>query len=53
MGSKDRWIFLFALGVVLFNWPFITLFREAPALLLFVAWGLFIGAAALAGRNRS
>ena len=49
MKQGDIWFFLFALGVVLFNWPFLTVFGGSLALGLFVLWGVFIAVAALLG----
>jgi hypothetical protein len=49
LGQKEFWIFLFALGWVLFNWPLIELadgcvLLGMPAVLIYVAtiWLLFI-----------
>jgi hypothetical protein len=49
MKRGDIWIFLFALGVILFNWPFLTVFEGSLALGFFVLWGAFIAVAALLG----
>jgi len=40
---KDIWISLFIFGVVLFSWPFMSIFKHGIALYLFIAWLLFIG----------
>jgi hypothetical protein len=42
LGQKEFWVFLFASGWVLFNWPLIELARGrviigAPAILVYVA----------------
>jgi hypothetical protein len=42
MKRRDIWIFIFALGAVLFSWPFLSLFRYALGMYLFIAWLLFI-----------
>jgi hypothetical protein len=49
MKQGDIWIFLFALGVLLFNWPFLTVLEGSLALGLFVLWGAFIAVGALLG----
>jgi hypothetical protein len=40
--SRDIWIFLFALGVILFNWPLMSIFRYGISRYLFLAWFIFI-----------
>ena len=40
--SRDIWIFLFVFGVILFNWPILSIFKSAVAHYLFIAWFLFI-----------
>ncbi len=40
--KRDIWIFLFALGVLFFTWPLITIFRDNMAISLFVVWLVFI-----------
>ncbi|NOY64418.1 MAG: hypothetical protein GXO97_03345 [Nitrospirae bacterium] len=40
--NKAIWIFLFAIGIILFNWPFISIFTETQIYYLFVVWFLFI-----------
>ena len=58
MGNNERWIFLFVLGLLVFNWPFLTIFEDAHPVLLFACWGIFIAVAAVftligkKGRNR-
>lgn len=49
LGQKEFWIFIFAAGWVLFNWPLITLaeglfWGDMPAILLYIAaiWLFFI-----------
>lgn len=43
MRSNDLWIFLFLLGVLVFNWPFLTIFEKSLPYGLFILWSLFIG----------
>ena len=52
MRQGDFWVFFFALGVILFNWPFLTIFEGSLAGGLFFLWSLFIAVAALAGTGR-
>ncbi len=40
--SKGIWIFLFTIAVTLFNWPFISIFKETQIYYLFAIWFLFI-----------
>ncbi|OGW29128.1 MAG: hypothetical protein A2X59_11500 [Nitrospirae bacterium GWC2_42_7] len=42
MNSKELWIFLFLIGLLLFNWPLLFIFRISLPLYLFIVWGLFI-----------
>ena len=39
---RDVWIFLLALGVVLFTWPIMSIFKDSLAIYLFVIWLVFI-----------
>lgn len=39
---RDVWIFLFLLGILLFGWPFLTIFRDVLMYYLFVIWLAFI-----------
>jgi len=52
MRQGDFWVFFFALGVILFNWPFLTVFDDSLVAGLFILWGIFIALAALAGAGR-
>ena len=47
MAGKELFIFLFALGLVLFDWPFLVIFRASLPVYMFVVWGGFIAALAL------
>ena len=40
---KDVWVFIFSLGLLLFGWPLLSIFRRNPALYLFAAWAAFVG----------
>jgi hypothetical protein len=39
---RDIWIFLFALGFILFNWPIISIFNYGLSQYLFITWFVFI-----------
>jgi hypothetical protein len=41
---------LFALGVLLFGGPFLSIFRDSLTYYLFIAWFVFIGLIFLASR---
>lgn len=47
MKGSDRWFFIFLLGILLFNWPFLTIFEDSLPSALFGLWVLFIGIAAI------
>jgi hypothetical protein len=51
MKQGDLWVFFFALGILVFNWPFLTVFEGSLVSGLFFLWGAFIVVAALAGRG--
>jgi hypothetical protein len=40
--DKEIWPFLFFLGLLFFNWPFLDLFKSYFPYYFFVVWGLFI-----------
>lgn len=42
MSSKELWPFIFIIGLILFNWPFLDIFRMSLPHYLFGAWGLLI-----------
>lgn len=42
MNNRELWPFLFAIGVLLFNWPFLNIFSLYLPYYLFGIWGLFI-----------
>jgi hypothetical protein len=39
---RDIWIFFFALGIILFNWPIISMFEHGLSKYLFFVWFIFI-----------
>lgn len=41
--KQDIWIFLFCIGVLLFGWPFLSIFNDNLISYLFIVWFLFIG----------
>ena len=42
MDNKELWFFLFLLGILLFNWPFLAIFSLGLPHYLFGVWGAFI-----------
>ena len=42
MNNKELWPFLFILGTLLLNWPFLDIFNLSLPYYLFGVWGLFI-----------
>jgi len=42
MKNKEFWVFLFFLGVFLFNWPFLNIFSLILPYYFFGLWSLFI-----------
>jgi len=40
--SNEIWPFLFFLGLLFLNWPFLDLFKPYLPYYLFIIWGLFI-----------
>ena len=42
MNTRELWFFLFLLGTLLFNWPFLSMFSLSLPLYLFGLWGVFI-----------
>jgi len=53
MRGGERWVFLFLLGTVAFNWPFLTIFEGSLPSMLFLLWALFIAAAAFLASRES
>ena len=54
MRGGEGWLFLFAAGVLVFNWPFLTILELVHGPGLFVLWFLFIAITAIltAGRRK-
>ena len=46
MRHGDLWIFLFFFGVLLFNWPVLTIFAGGQPYSIFALWGFFIALSA-------
>ncbi len=42
MKNKEFWVFLFFLGTLLFNWPFLDIFSLVLPYYFFGVWSLFI-----------
>ena len=42
MHNKEFWFFLFFIGFLLFNWPFLDIFNMVLPGYFFAVWGLFI-----------
>jgi len=42
MQNKELWFFIFFIGTLLLNWPFLDIFSMSLPLYLFGTWGLFI-----------
>lgn len=42
MSNNEVWPFLFLIGFLFFNWPFLEIFSGNLQLYLFCSWGLFI-----------
>jgi len=53
----EGWLFLFFMGLLLLNWPFLKVFKAVLPYYLFVVWVLLVVAVALmsrgAGKGRS
>lgn len=39
---RDIWIFLFFIGILLFSWPFLSIFKDILPIYLFAGWFIFI-----------
>lgn len=42
MRGNEKWFILFVLAAVLFNWPFLSIFRNWYPYYLFMSWGALI-----------
>jgi len=51
MKNTEIWVFIFILGLLGINWPFIEIFHTQVAAYLFVLWILFIVLIAFAARK--
>ena len=51
--KRDIWVVLFSLGVLLFSWPFLFIFRDSLTYYLFIIWLVFIGLIFLASTSNS
>jgi hypothetical protein len=40
--NNEVWPFLFLVGFLLFNWPFLEIFSGSLQFYLFASWGFFI-----------
>ncbi len=52
MKLPEVWIFLFCVGALSLNWPFIELFDLSLPVYLFVVWGVFIITMGWSGRRQ-
>lgn len=52
MKNTEIWIFIFILGLLGLNWPFLEIFRTEVTTYLFVFWLVFIGLVAFASRKK-
>ena len=48
--KQDIWIFLFSIGMLLFGWPFLSIFNSTLISYLFIVWFVFIGLIFLASK---
>jgi len=48
--KRDIWIFLFCIGMLLFDWPFVYIFNHTLIPYLFIVWFIFIGLIFLASK---
>ncbi len=39
---KDIWYFIFALGVLLFTWPILSIFKDSLPAYFFIIWIVYI-----------
>jgi len=47
MGDRAKWLLLLAIGGLLFNWPFLSIFDDVLPYYLFGSWALIIVAACI------
>lgn len=51
MKNTEIWVFIFSLGLLSLNWPFLEIFYTKVVAYLFVTWILFIGLIAFAAHK--
>ena len=51
MKNTEIWVFIFSLGLLSLNWPFLEIFYTAQVSYLFVTWILLILLVALAAHK--
>jgi len=39
---REKWLFLFLIGVLFFSWPIMSIFKDNLVVSLFVIWLVFI-----------
>jgi hypothetical protein len=39
---RDIWYFIFALGVILFTWPILSIFKDSLPAYFFIIWLVYI-----------
>lgn len=47
VAKNEIWVFLFAIGAMLFSWPLMSIFKDDLIPYLFVVWLLFIAITAV------
>ena len=50
--KRDIGVFLFCLGILLFSWPFLSIFENSLTYYLFIIWIVFIGLMFLASTSK-
>lgn len=40
--GRDIWYFIFALGVILFTWPILSIFKDSLPAYFFIIWLVYI-----------
>jgi hypothetical protein len=51
MKNTEIWVFIFSLGLLSLNWPFLEIFYTTEVSYLFVTWILLIVLVAIAARK--
>jgi len=52
MKNTEIWVFIFSLGLLGMNWPFLEIFYTSVAFYLFAAWIIFIMLVAFSAHKR-